>query len=74
MSPHQSQIEKAKAGLRADNVGDVIGRTLDHLRWVSILALVAALVLQEARDAGLLLLIGAVATAGLFAVWDVVQW
>lgn len=70
MSPHQP--ETAIAGLCADDIGDVIGRTLDHLRWVSILALFVALGLQEARDSyGLVLLLGAVVVAGLVAVWDV---
>ncbi|WP_135824760.1 hypothetical protein [Halorussus ruber] len=71
MSPPQRQTEKAIAGLRADTVGDVIGRTLDHLRWVSVVALVAALAFQELRETyAVVLLLGAVAVAGIWAVGE----
>ena len=74
MSPPQRQTEKAIFGLQADTVGDVIGRTLDHLRWMSVLALVAALMFRELRETyAVLLLLGAVTFAALFATWDVTQ-
>jgi len=74
MSPPQRQTGKAFAGIRADSVGDVIGRTLDHLRWVSVLALTAALVMQELRERyAIFLLIGAVVFAGLWATVDVAR-
>lgn len=75
MSPRQTRREKIQTGLQAGYVGNVIGRTLDHLRWVSVLALVAALVMREASETyGLYLLFGAVLVAGLVAVVDVARW
>ena len=74
MSPRRISREKLGNGLDADRIGDVIGRTLDHLRWVSVLALVAALLVREARETyGLYLLLGAVFVAGLVAVVDVAR-
>jgi len=68
MSPAQRQTDGPVVDSNLDFVGNLIGRTLDHLRWVSLMALVLAVLSQSVREQyGLELLIGMVVIAALAA-------